>query len=54
MIALVTHQEINNVRGITNVVTWIDDTIRFRNVDLRICSDDVADLASLFYTLYYL
>ena len=52
VVALVAHQEIKNVRGITVVVSWIMNMACIRNVDLRDCSDDVADLASRFFTLF--
>ena len=32
------------------MVSWMEDLACSRNVGLRACSDDVADLASRFYT----
>ena len=45
---IVAHQEINNVRGITFVVSWMNNIISSRNVDSRVCSDDVTSEISVF------
>ena len=34
------------------MVSWMVYMACSRNVDLRVCSDDVADLASRFFTLF--
>ena len=46
VVALDTCQKINNVRGITVVVSWMDNMACSRNVDIRVCSFNVAHLSS--------
>ena len=52
VVALVAHQEINNVRGITVIVYWTKNMACPSYFDVRVCSDDVADLAFRFFTLF--
>ena len=52
IIALVMHQKISNVQGITVVVSWMDNIICSRNVDLRLCIDDFTYMAFHFFTFF--
>ena len=52
LIAFVAHQEINNIHGITVTVSKMYNMACSRNVDFKLYSDDVADLAFWFIILF--
>ena len=50
VVELVRHQWINSVQRITVIISWMDNMACSRNVDLRVGSDNIADLAFQFLT----